>query len=156
MACNLFCKSQNEATFYILFIFNCSFYRIYFISYLCPLHTLYVFIPTNDTERPMKPVITGNSPVLPGNSLTLKCSANLLSSPPEFQDPDSLRYSWGGSATGATSTITLGSLDKTNNGDVVTCTAIDDGASESLRSEATNVTIMVYCEFIRHMILMCP
>ena len=106
-----------------------------------------------DTEIPTRPVITGNNPIVTGNMLTLTCNANLLSLPPEFRDPDSLRYSWTGSATGDTSTVTLTSLDKTNNGDGVTCTAIDIGASGSLRSEATSVTITVYCEFIRHKIL---
>ena len=116
--------------------------------------TYIVFILTNDTERPTKPVITDNDPVVTGSTLILTCNANLQSLPPGFQDPDSLRYSWTGSATGATSTITLGSLDKTNNGDLVICTAIDNGARESLRSEATSVTLTVYCESVIHKILL--
>ena len=97
-------------------------------------------------ESPSTPSITGNNPVFENQILTLTCYAQSLSLPEEMRNQSFVEYTWSGAYTGVGSTVTIGPLQRQDDGSNVTCKAKEQQASDRLHTEST-VKLTVYCKY---------
>ena len=98
------------------------------------------------TETPKSPTINDNKPVAEGGTITLSCEAESQSLPADFRNLSHIEYTWtAGNCTSKCNKTTIGPLDRQHNGQMVSCTAKDNGASSSL-SSTTSATLEVHCK----------
>jgi len=91
-------------------------------------------------------MIVGNMPISENYSMTLFCHAESLSQPVEYRYLSEMEFRWSGNYSGTGRNITIGPLDRTHNGNIITCTAKEVGTSDSL-CRSNNSVLNIQCKF---------